>query len=174
MRRRGEGWRATGPCAIPGCAYRSDVDTLMSPPFVWDHCHEHDYVRGMLCRDHNQLIAPVEAQDHWRLLHMPRRVVIADLLAYLERCPHCAALGPWRPIMTWHPPGLVRRAAALEAQRQACRMAQERHEARVVAWREAALAEGARRRAAALKGVATRRARQAEDQRRAIRDDSRV
>jgi len=61
----GKGHRAPGPCAIPGCVYPALHDKPLSPPFVWDHCHLHDYVRGILCRLHNAQISPMDRQDHW-------------------------------------------------------------------------------------------------------------
>ena len=116
MMRRGEGYRAPGPCAIPGCAYRI-WEKPFSPPFVWDHCHVHDYVRGILCRTHNVQMGPVDRQDHSHLRAIQRHLGqqgIAELLAYWLRCPECAALGPWQPIMVRHSSAIVRRAFLLE------------------------------------------------------------
>lgn len=160
---RGKGYRAPGPCAIPGCTYIkrggrwATRDIPLSPPFVWDHCHLHDYVRGILCREHNGLLAPIDNQDHWHVAGLGRRADLAELLAYRNRCPHCAALGPWRPIMVRHTPAMVHRAAYLDEiqARYATRRASRE------AWEAQIRADAARRRASALKGVATRRARQA-------------
>jgi hypothetical protein len=123
MLRRGQGYRAPGPCAIPGCTYaaRGELDAARygwewdkprSPPFVWDHCHVHDYVRGILCRDHNLRIGPVDNQDHYHLQrYAPAK--LAALLAYRERCPACVLSGPWHPVMVRHSPALVHRTAHL-------------------------------------------------------------
>ena len=128
MLRRGQGYRAPGPCAIPGCTYaaRGELDAARygwewdkprSPPFVWDHCHTHDYVRGILCRDHNRRIAPIDNQDHYRLR---RYRDLPELLAYRERCPACALSSPWQPVMVRHSPALVHRTAHL-AERESTR-----------------------------------------------------
>lgn len=125
----GRGRRATGPCGITGCDYLdscdgpSRVDSPLYPLFVWDHCHEHDVVRGALCQRHNAAMGYVDRQDHAQLRRYSGQ--LADLLPYWQRCPGCAALGSWQPVMVRHWPALVRlnldRAAA--ADRQAARRA---------------------------------------------------
>lgn len=160
MMKRGQGYQAPGPCAIPGCTWLRRVgdyaDTekrvyrgSSQPLFVWDHCHAHDCVRGILCRNCNGKMAAVDSQHHWLLRNLPG---VAELLAYWERCPECAAFGPWQPVMVRHSPSIVRSAkrtielAIWRAEWDERRAAEQR-------------AEYARRSAAAMKGVATRRAR---------------
>jgi hypothetical protein len=119
LMRQGTGQRAPGPCAIPGCALAVPDPRPLAPPFVWDHCHAHDYVRGILCRVHNVAMWPVDGQDHAelrrQLAHHRGALVLADLAAYWARCPGCAALGAWQPVMVRHSPGIVARAAELAA-----------------------------------------------------------
>ena len=103
LMRRGKGYRAPGPCAIPGCTYAArgepdaategwEWDKPKSPPFVWDHCHAHDYVRGSLCRYHNGQMRWLDAR-----IADPRRE--AELMAHWLRCPNCEA-GGWEPMAT--------------------------------------------------------------------------
>jgi hypothetical protein len=117
----GMGQRATGPCAIPGCARTGWKDIPLSPQFVWDHCHLHDFVRGELCRYHNVQMghvdryavqsfrSPQKLRDHW------------------ARCPECAAFGPWHPIMVQQTLAHVRFIYERATHR---RMRAERREAR--------------------------------------------
>jgi hypothetical protein len=173
LRRRGLGYRAAGPCAIPGCEYAAraiasaarykarlgypppPIDRPLSPLFVWDHCHAHDYVRGVLCRDCNQKISPWDRQDHWVLRHRQERQ--EAMIAYRARCPECANLGSWTPIAVRHDPARVHRSKYLAAMSERA-VAQRVLHARLLAEQKAAQD---RRRASALKGVATRRARRA-------------
>jgi hypothetical protein len=87
----GQGQRAPGPCAIADCDYARRCarwgyaeDRPLSPVFVWDHCHHHDYVRGMLCREHNGDMQPLDA----RILGADRD---AALMVHWLRCPRCEA-----------------------------------------------------------------------------------
>lgn len=184
----GQGYLAPGPCAIPSCDRARPDPRPLNSTYVWDHCHQHDYVRGMLCRYHNVQLGPIENQDHWALrIKPPSR----DLLVYWARCPDCAADGPWRPLMLRQSPtrialaawfagqvvaGGFRRIAEREADQAAAsviRIAERdaARAARIADWaavaavlRPAFAAERARREArsaAALRGMATRRAREA-------------
>jgi Recombination endonuclease VII len=55
------------------------------PAVVWDHCHEHGYTRGPLCRQCN-------TNDHW-LFRSPYRL---DRLPidHVEQCKGCTGAGP--------------------------------------------------------------------------------
>lgn len=112
---RGQGHRAPGPCAIPGCTLARPDPRPLATPFVWDHCHAHDYVRGILCRIHNGMMAPVDNQDHAKIQWWSRLSAatfnLAALTAYWERCPECSSAGPWQPIMVRHSTWIVQSAA---------------------------------------------------------------
>src|SRR5262249_1726039 len=42
---------ATAPCEIDGCSHRSPVPGLRGAGtgYVYEHCHQHDYIRGVTC-----------------------------------------------------------------------------------------------------------------------------
>ncbi len=85
LRRRGACPPAAGPCWNCG---RNGAQDRPS----YDHCHLHDYVRGVLCHGCNIQMAWVDARaavaaGDWRI-------------AYWGRCPRCAAAGPWQPLLT--------------------------------------------------------------------------
>lgn len=91
----GKGQRAIGPCAVPKCRFkRYAPDTPLSPFYVWDHCHLHDYVRGMLCRTHNGLMSWLDARIAGHQASSD-----ANLMEHWLRCPQCAA-GGWEPWLT--------------------------------------------------------------------------
>lgn len=157
MMRQGRGFRAPGPCGFTNCTYVTSFESKLSPPFTWDHCHAHDYVRGMLCRMHNgHHLPPYENQDHWALRR--QGVPDAETIAWLMLCPTCAELGPWHPLMVRQLPYQVSRSKYLlkEGPRRAARDLDLR--ARAEARRVAQEAERVRRSASALKGWETRRA----------------
>ena len=114
----GKGFRAPGPCAIQGCDYITSgwycEDKPRSPVFTWDHCHAHDWVRGMLCRNHNSSwMCAVDArlENTWEYDQWP------ELVAHWHRCPRCADEG-WRPLYRVdHAAGHAYTAAVSAAQR---------------------------------------------------------
>ena len=83
LRRRGLMGPAVGPCWQCG--------SHLQPSY--EHCHLHDYVRGILCHSCNIQMILVDARvtvrlaDDWRIAHW-------------AHCPHCAAAGPWEPFFT--------------------------------------------------------------------------
>ena len=93
LRRRGSVPPASGACAIPKCR--------RSFPRVYDHCHAHDYVRGVLCNWCNGLMAFIDVRISLIITIGHPRVTAAEhaaLLAHWRRCPYCAAGGDWRPL----------------------------------------------------------------------------
>lgn len=98
----GQGQRAPGPCAIPDCryirrygSYIRDWESPLSPVFVWDHCHLHDYVRGILCRYHNAQMSLIDRYCPWVIEHTD----LDPMRDHWSRCPQCASNGPWRLLM---------------------------------------------------------------------------
>jgi len=102
LRRRGRLPAATGPCEVPGCEAR----TAQAGPaeaartrYLYEHCHQHDYIRGVTCQRCNPALAYIDARVLMPIgWHRPARA--AALLEFWSRCPSCAALGPWAPVMT--------------------------------------------------------------------------
>jgi hypothetical protein len=122
LMKRGKGYRAPGPCAIPECSWvgRLGCDAAKRdygsglPLFVWDHCHPHDYVRGMLCRYHNGQMRFLDGQDHYAMRGRWSGGGLFPLLcAHWERCPPCAERGPWRPLMVFQTSSQVARSRRL-------------------------------------------------------------
>jgi hypothetical protein len=94
LRRRGLMGPASGPCVIDGCDYSY-------PGRVYDHCHVHDYIRGVLCLWHNggmRLIDAHVALETRRGAAHARET--AARLAHWARCPECTASGEWQPYQT--------------------------------------------------------------------------
>lgn len=106
LRRRGLMSRATGPCAIDGCAIYRPSQAVYDRCFVYDHCHEHDYIRGVICLWHNTSMAMVDAHVMDPEMRgsgrtsAAREAEAAALLAHWARCPGCAASGEWEPYQT--------------------------------------------------------------------------
>lgn len=55
------------------------------PAVVWDHCHEHGYIRGPLCRACN-------TNDNW-LFRLPYRLARLPI-DHVDQCKGCAGAGP--------------------------------------------------------------------------------
>ena len=55
------------------------------PAVVWDHCHEHGYIRGPLCRACN-------TNDNW-LFRSPYRLARLPI-DHVDQCKGCAGAGP--------------------------------------------------------------------------------
>lgn len=89
---------AAPPCEIGGCRNRSPLPDYRGrgTGYVYEHCHQHDYIRGVACGPcNNDMIlmdARVETCADW-----PR---FDAYLAWWLRCPTCAAGLPWEPWLT--------------------------------------------------------------------------
>lgn len=86
MRRRGIRVVVEGPCQ---CCGGGDLDSPQQ--FVVDHCHEHDYIRGIICRGCNGYMSVVDNPGDdtiwrraWGLEYSWTRCV-----AWREECPEC-------------------------------------------------------------------------------------
>jgi hypothetical protein len=108
--------RPPGPCEVPGCEARqlAALACLSArrralepcPRHVYEHCHAHDYVRGVTCEPCNGAMSLIDA----RVL-MPRSWYrrgsqrgpsrLPGLLEHWSRCPECAEGGPWSPLMIY-------------------------------------------------------------------------
>lgn len=98
LRKRGRGSPAAGPCQVSGCMYAKHVPR---PRYVYEHCHTHDYIRGIACLECNHFMASIDA----RVMPDPRIGWTggrrpAGLLEHWARCPGCAAAGPWEAYLT--------------------------------------------------------------------------
>ncbi len=84
---------ATGPCEIDKCASGSTK-------FVYDHCHKHDHVRGVLCTSCNSVMKRIDSvmSENMRLnvetirkltlrLHVP--TLPSSYLRHWDKCPEC-------------------------------------------------------------------------------------
>lgn len=75
------------PCALAGpgrhCSRRELVAVNV---MVWDHCHEHGYIRGPLCAQHNLRMGQYD-RGWTRYTEDP------DFIEYARRCSGCS--GPW-------------------------------------------------------------------------------
>jgi hypothetical protein len=107
-RRRNAYPAAAPPCAIPGCTYLRRVYYARAGDVrrwvvVYDHCHIHDRIRGVLCRDCNNAMTHVDAGVDLSGVRSGRKwaELWPAFLAYWERCPECLAGGPWERRMTW-------------------------------------------------------------------------
>jgi hypothetical protein len=86
------GFRAAGPCQV--CYQEPPHYETGASRFTYDHCHEHDFVRGVLCRNCNQSWM---TQVDRHLEDMTSHDLWPALLANWNRCPQCAAKG-WRAL----------------------------------------------------------------------------
>ena len=88
---------AEGPCEIPGCSSVTQLAGIL----VYDHCHLHGEVRGIICEDCNYAMSFIDRGNRWNL----------DLReayeSYWARCSGCAPFGPWHPWDGVGPTGLV-------------------------------------------------------------------
>jgi hypothetical protein len=72
-------YRQQNPATLYRCAL------CAQPAVVWDHCHEHGYIRGPLCRECNM-------SDHW-LFRVPYRLERFPI-DHAEQCKGCARTQP--------------------------------------------------------------------------------
>lgn len=57
------------------------------PILLFDHCHTHGWIRGLICNICNDLVGCLETgRNHWRLLTPS---LVAQLSAYRRNCPDC-------------------------------------------------------------------------------------
>jgi hypothetical protein len=98
LRARGILSPASAPCEIDGCRNCSPLPDFRGhgTGYVYEHCHRHDYIRGVTCAPCNVQMtlmdARVETCATW-----PR---FRAYLAWWLRCPACAAGPPWEPWLT--------------------------------------------------------------------------
>jgi Recombination endonuclease VII len=89
--------RPAGPCELgQGYGYwgghkkdRASTEHLMN--YVYDHCHEHGYVRGILCAGCNVTMGLVDAgrgHESMAVLENP-----GPYDRWRKRCPECVAAG---------------------------------------------------------------------------------
>ena len=98
LRARGILSPATAPCEIDGCRNRSPVPGHRGrgTGYVYEHCHQHDYIRGVTCGPCNVQMTLVDARVD-TCTSWPR---FGAYLAWWLRCPTCAAGPPWEPWLT--------------------------------------------------------------------------
>jgi transposase len=97
LRARGIMSAASAPCELPGCHWRAAMTDYRGrgTGYVYEHCHRHDWIRGVTCGNCNGRMALVDArvdecaEPDW-----------APYLAWWQRCPECAAGAPWEPWLT--------------------------------------------------------------------------
>ena len=89
---------ATPPCEIDGCRNRSPLPDHRGrgTGYVYEHCHQHDYIRGVTCGPCNVQMTLVDARVD-SCASWPR---FGAYLAWWLRCPTCAAGPPWEPWLT--------------------------------------------------------------------------
>lgn len=103
LRRAGIMTAAAGPCEIAGCDADRQARIARHGPeparYVYDHCHAHDHIRGVICVGCNPVMALVDARV---LVTGPiyTRQRWPALLAHWVRCPDCAAAGAWEAWQT--------------------------------------------------------------------------
>jgi recombination endonuclease VII len=89
---------ATPPCEIDGCRNRSPLPDHRGrgTGYVYEHCHQHDYIRGVTCGPCNVQMTLMDARVD-TCASWPR---FGAYLAWWLRCPTCAAGPPWEPWLT--------------------------------------------------------------------------
>jgi hypothetical protein len=98
LRARGILSPASAPCEIDGCRNCSPLPGFRGhgTGYVYEHCHRHDYIRGVTCGPCNVQMtfmdAHVDACATW-----PR---FGAYLVWWLRCPACATGPPWEPWLT--------------------------------------------------------------------------
>lgn len=75
-----------GPCEISASCY--------TDRFVFDHCHIHNWVRGIICAGCNVLMGSM-IDRHVHEASLNKRYL--KLLTHFNRCPECE---PWEPWIT--------------------------------------------------------------------------
>jgi hypothetical protein len=98
LRARGILSPATPPCEIDGCRNRSPLPGYRGrgTGYVYEHCHTHDYIRGVTCGPCNNKMIMMDARVD-TCADWPR---FGAYLAWWLRCPTCAAGPPWEPWLT--------------------------------------------------------------------------
>lgn len=98
LRARGIMSPASAPCEIGGCRNREPFSDYggRGTGYVFEHCHRHDYIRGVACGPCNGEMTMMDAQVD-TCAESPR---FGALLAWWLRCPTCAAGPPWEPWLT--------------------------------------------------------------------------
>jgi len=79
-------WANAGLCAVDGCEATGHGN------LIFDHCHDHGWLRGLICRAHNVRLGQIDA-----VRHIPG--VFLDLgstpyAAIVSACAGCDAI-PW-------------------------------------------------------------------------------
>jgi recombination endonuclease VII len=77
---------ASGQCEMSAC-YGGNC------ALKYDHCHIHDYIRGILCHSCNIMMIDIDA----RVFVSWKPAAFAE---YWAHCPQCAMSGPWEPYIT--------------------------------------------------------------------------
>jgi hypothetical protein len=98
LRARGILSPATPPCQIDRCSNRSPVPGHRGrgTGYVYEHCHQHDYIRGVTCGPGNAQMTLIDARVD-TCAAGPR---FGACLAWWLRCPTCAAGPPGEPWLT--------------------------------------------------------------------------
>jgi hypothetical protein len=98
LRARGILSPATPPCEIDGCLSRSPLPDCRGrgTGYVYEHCHQHDYIRGVTCVPCNGQMSLMDARVD-TCASWPR---FGAYLAWWLRCPACAGGPPWEPWLT--------------------------------------------------------------------------
>jgi hypothetical protein len=98
LRARGILSPAIAPCEIDGCCNRSPVPGFRGrgTGYVYEHCHEHDYIRGVTCGPCNVQMRLMDARIDI-CASGPR---FGAYLTWWQRCPACAAGRSWEPWIT--------------------------------------------------------------------------
>lgn len=74
------------PSVLPGTSCETCGSARLRP--VTDHCHEHGWVRGLVCPRCNNLMAYVDR----RVAPKVESALLAALVALWQRCPDCGQL----------------------------------------------------------------------------------
>lgn len=91
--------KASGPCRIRGrvscgCGKVNCLDGRDSG-FVYDHCHRHGYVRGIICTSCNNVMRYVDkimdAGKPERLIKVQTWAPASSYIRHWEVCPECSA-----------------------------------------------------------------------------------
>jgi hypothetical protein len=89
---------ASAPCEIEECRHRDQLPGYRGrgTGYVFEHCHQHDYIRGVACGPCNNDMILIDARID-TCASWPR---FGAYLAWWRRCPACAAGPPWEPWLT--------------------------------------------------------------------------
>lgn len=92
---RGMMSRAAGPCEVDESHQPAEAALRRGTGFVYEHCHRHDYIRGVTCQSCNGQMKLID-----------RHVDVATLPGFSRyvdwwgRCPACASGPAWEPWLT--------------------------------------------------------------------------